>query len=148
MRHRGRETAFHLLFEASYRPAEFPLDLEGEMERYSAMKGRVPDAARAFALHLVRGVLREEPHLDAAIEKAGSHWRIERIGLTEKVILRIAIFELSHSDPSGEVLPAEIVIDEAIELAKIYGGDDAPAFVNGVLDAVAGHRQTIGQQGQ
>jgi transcription antitermination protein NusB len=140
MRHRGRETAFHLLFEASYRPSEFPLDIEGEMDRYAAMRGNVPDSARAFALHLVRGALREESHLDEKIEKAGSHWRIERIGLTEKVILRIAIFELGHPDPQGEVLPAEIVIDEAIELAKIYGGDDAPAFVNGVLDAVAGRR--------
>jgi N utilization substance protein B len=144
MRHRGREAAFHLLFEAAYRPTEFVLDIEGEMDRYGEMKGTVPDSARAFALHLVRGALREEERLDAAIEKAGSNWRIGRIGLTEKVILRIAIFELGNPDPLGEVLPPEIVIDEAIELAKIYGGDDSPAFVNGVLDAVAGHRGQTG----
>lgn len=135
MRHKAREVAFQILFQADYRPEEVIENVDAELARYySIHKGE--EGTRVFAKHLIAGVLHSRAALDDAISRSGSNWRIDRIGLTEKTILRLAIFELSNPDPEGELAPPEIVIDEAIKLAKIYADDRAPAFINGVVDAV------------
>lgn len=137
MRHTAREIAFHMLFASEYRPDEFRHATEQVMEEYFALHKKIDIRNRRFLDHLVRGVLAEQDSLDAAIVAAGSNWKLSRIGRIERAILRLAVFEILHPDQHGEQIPVEIVIDEAVELAKIYGPDEAPAFVNGVLDAVA-----------
>lgn len=81
---------------------------------------------------LARGVMEARARLDAEIAATADHWRLERIGAVERNILRLGVHELLAGD-----LPAPVVIDEAVRLARWFAGAKAPAFVNGVLDAMA-----------
>ena len=81
---------------------------------------------------LVDGVLAHRDEIDRRTQSAADNWRIERIAVVERSILRIATHELLVG-----VLPAKVVIDEAVWLAQRFAGPRAPAFINGVLDRVA-----------
>ena len=97
--------------------------------------GLSADAARQlreFASRLADGVVEELPQLDPVIEEAAEHWRLERMNVLDRLILRMAAFELIHEAGT----PAKVIINEALELARTFSGDDAVRFVNGVLDAV------------
>lgn len=143
MRHRSREIAFHLLFEAEYRLEEVKGNLAKEIHRYEKVHQVYDQETKQFALHLADGVLNHREELDALIVGAGSNWRLDRMGLIEKTILRIGVFEILFPDENGQTQPLEVVIDEAIELAKIYASDEAPAFINGILDAVAAQKAAV-----
>lgn len=86
----------------------------------------------AFALRLVRGVHRRLEEIDELIRGESVNWRLERMGAVDRNVLRLALYELLE-DPST---PVAVVLDEAVELAKIYGGEESGAFVNGVLDGI------------
>ena len=92
----------------------------------------LPQGARAFAEELVRGVAEERESLDAHIGRCARNWRVERMAAVDRNVLRLAAFELGRGDA-----PASVIIDQAIELARRFGADPSPSFVNGVLDAVA-----------
>lgn len=92
---------------------------------------------RRLAGDLFRGVVRESRSLDARIEPAAEHWRLERLALVDRNILRLAIYELVH-----ERVPPRVAIDEALWLAHRFGGAQTPSFVNGVLDPIA---RSLGQ---
>jgi len=94
----------------------------------------MPSAAHDFAKHLALGVLASRDRLDEVIAKHASNWRVERMAVVDRNILRLASWELLEGGT-----PAAVAIDEAIELARRFGEDTSPAFVNGVLDAVAKH---------
>ena len=85
-----------------------------------------------FASALVVGTVAEVPVLDAAIREHSEHWRLERLPVVDRLILRMAIWELRH-DPDT---PSAVVLNEALELARAFSTDEAVGFVNGVLDAV------------
>lgn len=84
------------------------------------------------ALEMAEGVVRGQARLDATLEHASEHWRLERLSVVDRNILRLAVFELEL----GEA-PPKVVIDEALRLAHWFGGEKSPAFVNGILDRVA-----------
>jgi transcription antitermination factor NusB len=86
---------------------------------------------RPFLDALVRGVSGHRIELDERLGQLSRNWRVERIGRVERNILRLALFELEERDD----IPARVTLNEAIELAKAYGAEDAPAFVNGLLDS-------------
>jgi N utilization substance protein B len=86
-----------------------------------------------FAEHLVRGVTSHLVAIDGAIQKASRNWRLERMARVDRNLLRLAVFELRHD----EGVPARVVINEAIELAKRFGTAESPAFVNGLLDKIS-----------
>jgi N utilization substance protein B len=92
----------------------------------------LPDGARAFAEELVSGVAEQREALDGRIGRCARNWRVERMAAVDRNVLRLAAFELGRDDA-----PASVIIDQAIELARRFGDDPSPAFVNGVLDAVA-----------
>jgi N utilization substance protein B len=92
----------------------------------------VEDEVRAFAEELVAGVTRERDRLDALIASAAANWRVERMAVVDRNILRMAAFELAHLVDT----PAAVVLDEAIEVGKRFGSEQSGAFINGVLDAV------------
>lgn len=94
---------------------------------YPRCRGAIEEA-EAVASELVGEVAALDDEITSAVE----HWRMERIGTMERVILRLGLFELSKGDP-----PPKVVISEAVRLAHWFGGGSAPGFVNGVLDAVA-----------
>ncbi len=86
----------------------------------------------AYFSRLVYGVRGHAPELDAYISRFSEHWRLERMALIDRNLLRLAIFELLFCPQ----VPPKVVINEALELAKKYGGEDSAAFVNGILDRV------------
>jgi len=92
----------------------------------------LPDAARAYARTLAHGVARHRAEIDRLVAAHATNWRIERMAAVDRNVLRLAVYEIGWED-----LPASVAIDEAVELARRFGADPSPAFVNGVLDAVA-----------
>jgi transcription antitermination protein NusB len=99
--------------------------------RVATLYGGAPvgyDRGADLAARAVAGV----PEYDTRIGDAAEHWRLERVGVVERNILRLALAELDEA-----VTPARVIIDEAVKLAHWFAGPKAPAFVNGVLDAVA-----------
>ena len=87
---------------------------------------------QAFATRLAAGVADTVASIDPMIVEAAEHWRLERLNVLDRLILRLAIYELLHEPGT----PSKVVINEALELARTFSGDDAVRFVNGVLDAV------------
>jgi N utilization substance protein B len=92
----------------------------------------VPGNATAFARELVCAVATHARELDALIALHARNWRISRMAVVDRNVLRLAVYELLHTNT-----PVAVVIDEAVDLARRFGSDTSPAFVNGVLDAVA-----------
>ncbi len=128
-RHAAREAALQALYLCEVGRAE------PEVAVATVFTEHHPEAApagRAFAAEVVAGVVAERPRLDALIGAHLAHWRIERLATIDRLILRMAAWELQHEPDT----PAAVVLDEAIELARAFGTDDSPAFVNGVLDAI------------
>ena len=88
--------------------------------------------ARRFAEHLVRGVVRRMEELDGLIRAGSTNWRLERMAAVDRNVLRIALFELLDEPDT----PAAVILDEAVELAKLFGGEESGAFVNGLADGI------------
>jgi len=87
---------------------------------------------RAFAERLVHGVDGRRDELDRWIVGSSDNWRLERMAVVDRNVLRMAIYELLH----GEDAPAAVVLDEAISIAKKFGSESSGSFINGILDAV------------
>ncbi len=95
---------------------------------------RLAGADEAFFAKLTRGVVASQAGIDAAIrDRLAAGWKLQRIDATARAILRCAAFELMHLD----AIPREVVIDEYIEIAKSFFDGAEPAFINGLLDAIA-----------
>jgi transcription antitermination protein NusB len=91
-----------------------------------------PQDLRRFADDLVRGVARERLFLDNVVAGSAENWRIERMAVVDRNVLRIAVYEMVF-DPE---VPPVVAIDEAIEVARKFGSEESGAFINGILDAV------------
>lgn len=140
-RHLARSITLQTLFEW-----DFAGTSEGELEDviHRNIKEFAPGAGDfLFIQRLVSGVLAKHKELDTIIEKAAPEWPIEKISLVDRNILRIGLFELLFAD--RKEVPAKVAINEAIELAKSFGGESSGRFVNGVLGAVY---KEIGEPGK
>jgi transcription antitermination protein NusB len=124
----GREVALKMLFGLEATQA----DVEKAIVTYWREFGGDPET-RAYAEESVRGVLAERDALDQTIRTASEHWRLERMTRVDRNVLRLGAWELGHRAD----VPTEVVLDEAVELAKRYGSEESGAFVNGVLNQVA-----------
>ena len=91
-----------------------------------------PDASATYASHLIQGVVASRPEIDALLEAAAPAWPLDQMSRVDKSILRLAIFEMLREKD----LSVKIVINEAVELAKRFGHDSSPKFVNGVLGTI------------
>lgn len=125
---KARARALQLLYawELSGEPS-----IEAVVARVSRIYGYAPtgyDRGADLASRAIAG----RPEFDRRIKEAAEHWRLERVGVVERNILRLALAELDESST-----PSRVVIDEAVKLAHWFAGSRAPAFINGVLDAVA-----------
>ena len=87
---------------------------------------------RAFATSLADGVTVRVAELDPIIGEAAEHWRLERMNVMDRLILRLAVYEFLHTAET----PAKVVINEALELARTFSNDDSVRFINGILDAI------------
>ena len=104
-----------------------------EALRELAQREKVPQEAVAFPLDLCTKCMDHEARLDALIEKAAQHWRLERIARIDHIILRMALVELLFFPD----IPPKASIDEAIELARRFSTEKSAGFVNGLLDRIA-----------
>jgi N utilization substance protein B len=129
-RHSGREAALQILFqmEASATSADEAIRLFWRSFGTDAD----PDG-RVYAEDAVRGCYAQLPALDKHIAEASTHWRVERMNRVDRNVLRLGAWELANRPD----VPREVVLDEAIELAKEFGTDESSAFVNGVLNRIA-----------
>ncbi|MFO8033821.1 MAG: transcription antitermination factor NusB [Candidatus Bipolaricaulota bacterium] len=123
MRRRAREAALRTLYRCEYQPAP-TAELLTDEEDMSPAEARL-------AADLLTGVLDRREELDKVIDCRAVGWGVDRLSLIDLNLLRLALYELLHTDT-----PAEVVMDEAVELAKSYGTEKAPAFINGILDRV------------
>jgi N utilization substance protein B len=135
-RHKARIVALQALYEIDC--ADHPPALVLE-QRLSATK--IPPAAASFSQHLVSGVLKHQAVLDIFIHRHAPEWPLEQMAYIDRNILRIAIFEFAVDGRT----PVKVAINEAVELAKMFGSDSAPRFVNGVLGALVSHKEAIAQ---
>lgn len=127
MRRQARELALQVLFQLEFSPgvsASELLDLVG---------AAIDKDSVHYAQTLVEGVQTEKSRIDSVIQSASSHWKVERMALVDRNLLRLAVFEMKFA---GEPLKPNIVINEAIEIAKKFGSTDSSAFVNGLLDQI------------
>ncbi len=104
-----------------------PAKLEAKFWR----SAKAADNTRAFANKLFEGAAREADELDALIVQHAQNWRLERMAIIDRAVLRLAIYELRIAET-----PPKVVLNEAVDLAKKFSSEDAGAFVNGILDAV------------
>lgn len=126
-RRSARESALQILFELEFNDA----GLEPALSRHWV--GKKADAAvREYAAWLARGIVPRRDEIDGLIQSTSTHWRVSRMALVDRNILRIAVFELLEE----KFLAPAIIINEAIEIAKRYSSPEAAVFVNGVLDAI------------
>lgn len=123
-----RARALQLLYAAEYAGSAQPGSAAAGVARLTGPEPGVLDEARSLA----DGVTGHRDELDRLAQGAADNWRLERIAVIERNILRIAIHELLVG-----VTPPRVVIDEAVWLAQRFAGSRAPAFVNGVLDRIA-----------
>ena len=129
LRHRSREIALQVLFQREFNPV---LSLDETFAVFTE-NFETDKEIREFATFLVEGVLGKLGDIDKKIQAYSKNWKIGRMPLVDKNILRIATFELMFT---GKKVPPQVVIDEAIEISKRYGSQDSSSFVNGVLDNI------------
>jgi N utilization substance protein B len=129
-RHRAREYALQMLYQAE--ASTTPI---GEVVAQFWSDREVPEEVRSFAQRLAEGTLAARDRIDALLARNLEHWRLERLALVDRNVLRLAVYEFLYEPGT----PPIVVIDEAIEVAKRFGGDESGQFVNGILDALRKH---------
>lgn len=137
-RRRARECALQLLFQ---------IDLTGTpaaeaQERFWAGL-EADEAVRSFTERLVNEVLAEREAIDRRIVAAAEHWRIERMAVVDRNVLRLAVCELLWHET-----PPAVVIDEAIEIAKRFGSEESGGFINGILDSIRARIDSDGRRAE
>ncbi len=126
-RRRGRETALQLLYAL-----DITQDQVLDVLNAQWIGTVVPEAVRDFTTTLVAGVIKHREEIDALVQEWSINWSLGRIGVIERNVLRFAIYELLFMTD----IPPNVTINEAVEVAKRYGTDEAPAFINGILDRI------------
>ncbi|MDO5346195.1 MAG: transcription antitermination factor NusB [Lachnospiraceae bacterium] len=130
-----REHIFKMLFGAEFfEQAEmdqqmelyFEQVLDDELDSHPAF---IPPEDRAYIKEKAGKILELAPQIDESINQVAKGWKTSRMGKAELTILRLAVYEMKYD----EEIPTGVAINEAVELAKKFGGDEAPAFINGIL---------------
>ena len=129
-RSRAREIALQSLYQIEANPGAE----QEHLERFFIGRLRAATLVN-FARALVEGVRAEQSELDAELDARSQNWRVSRMAATDRAILRIAVFELLHTD-----VPGPVAVNEAIELARRYGTEASPRFVAGILGRILAER--------
>ncbi len=126
-RRNARESALQILYQLEFDGSE----VDRKINLFWRNK-KAPEETKEYSRWLVKSVLFRQDEVDEAIQGVAEHWRIDRMGLVDRNILRLAAVELLETP---QVAPA-VVINEAIEIAKKFSGPESATFVNGILDAL------------
>ncbi len=142
-RHLGRIIALQTLYEEELRreAADESFDLSVVLERnIRRYRDTLDDVA--FIEQLVRGVSRQASQLDAALQPVAPEWPIDQIARMDRMVLRIGLYELQNEAD----VPPKVVINEAVELAKAFGGDNSSKFINGVLGTLLREKEAAAKK--
>ncbi|MEK7692490.1 MAG: transcription antitermination factor NusB [Bdellovibrionota bacterium] len=134
-RHRAREIALQILYryDEDWLKKQVPTPVALAHEIQSHLKHfQVAAELWPFAARLAQGAIDHREEIDTAVTATSENWRLERMAPIDRNLIRMAVFELLIDRET----PFQIVIDEAVELAKEFGAENSPAFVNGLLDAL------------
>ena len=137
-RRKSRERALQTLYKMDIEAPGLPRSAEADIDL------TVPDGSGddEYSGELVRGVVEKLTEIDGRIESCSERWRIDRLAVVDRNVLRIAVYELLYRPQ----IPYRVVIDEAIEVAKAFGTVDSGAFVNGLLDELHNHIRSDNNQ--
>lgn len=136
VRRRGRELALQVLYQHELAGRS----VEDILESFEDLRD-APPVAREFAVALARGVLSRLEEVDGRLSGQADHWRLERMAVVDRNILRLAIYELLFEKDT----PPAVVIDEAVEIAKRFGSERSSQFINGVLDGFLHRARSTGE---
>lgn len=128
LRRKARVIALQVLYEVD----SVGHDMERALAPFLA-DGRLNEENAVFARHLASGVLKDKDEIDEHIKKFATAWPLEQVPVVDRNILRLAIFEILLDNS----VPIKVAINEAVELAKLFGSNNSPKFVNGVLGSVS-----------
>jgi transcription antitermination protein NusB len=134
LRSKGREYAMQMLFQWDISQQE-----SAQLEAKFWKSAKAADTTRKFANQLFEGAARDAAALDEIIGRHAENWKLQRLAVIDRAILRLAIHELRTAGT-----PAKVVLNEAVELAKKFSGEESAPFVNGILDAV--HKSLIAEK--
>lgn len=129
----GRERALQALYQLDMTAGSAAEALKAAWAA-SAEEGKPEAEAEKFAEELVAGVLAHRDEIDGLIEQHSHNWRLDRMSRIDRNVLRLGIYELKFRSD----IPKKVSLNEAIELGKAFGTEESSAFVNGLLDRVAG----------
>ena len=130
-RHRARQAAVQMLYQWEVGQQDLEEVLKTFWNANLPGSEGAPESVRTFAEHLVRSTAGNLQTIDALIGETAENWRLSRMAALDRLILRLAIGEFLDAST-----PRNVVINEALELAKTFSGDESVRFVNGILDAV------------
>jgi transcription antitermination protein NusB len=132
IRRKARESALQVLFQEDFAVDDMHRgELSDRFDLFCHLY-QINKKARPYTFELIKGILHNREHIDTLIGQCAINWRLERIAITDKNLLRIGVFEMFYCDD----VPDQVAINEAVEIAKRYGSEESPAFINGILDAV------------
>lgn len=127
MRRQSRKIALQILFQIEYAPQ---ISFDQLLNLFDEKK---EDSVLNYSDEIIRGVQTKKENIDLKIQEASRHWKIERMGGVDRNILRLSVFEMFYA---SDLIEPKIAINEAIEIAKIFGSQESPAFINGLLDQI------------
>lgn len=127
-RRHARETAMQILYEVELGKGE-----PQQVFQRVVQEKELRNADRTFTRQLVFGTLEHIPVVDGIISGLSRQWSVQRLAVVDKSLLRMALYEMLYI----QEIPLNVSINEAIELAKVYGGEESPKFINGILGKVA-----------
>jgi N utilization substance protein B len=127
IRRRARELAMQALFYMDSRNNFSQESVERFCQNFPPSPKMIP-----FFLKLVEGVLKTQPEIDALIEQYSKNWKIHRMSLVDRNVMRIAIYELIYCAD----IPAKVSINEAVDIGKKFGTEESGAFINGIIDSI------------
>ncbi|MBC8206818.1 MAG: transcription antitermination factor NusB [Kiritimatiellales bacterium] len=128
-RRQAREWVVQFLFQTEFNPEE----LDQALEDFWNDEEKTPlDRDRNYVNEVIRGVIEQQMKIDRTIKRYTDNWDVDRLGVLDRIVLRVAVYEMLFRDD----VPPVVSINEAIEIAKAYSGQKSARFVNGVLDRI------------
>lgn len=137
-RHRSRKRALQVLFEWDMRRDSIDGAISHYYDTLYSEENETKPKKDRFMEELVRGTVARSEEIDRIIQERAENWRIERMAVVDRNILRLAIFELTKKE-----VPPPVIIDEALELARQFSADESVSFINGVLDGVVRQQSQV-----
>ena len=125
-----REQVFKMLFRVEFHDAE---ELSEQLSLHDEDLEAAKDADKEYITSKVNAIVEKLPEIDEAVDAVSHGWKTRRMGKVDLTLIRLAVYEMKYE----EDIPVKVAINEAVELAKQYGTDDSPAFINGVLAKLA-----------